>query len=353
MVLNKNKASMCIVLIMLLTPSLAFAADSTDFELPVSMLTDMYTQLTGFITDNLSSYVGKVNSIFMPLMGACFGLYFVWKWGLVHYKGDPNAIQDMLINGLKLVVIMSGLVGASWYLSTVVPFVMNAGDEVSSSLIGSSGSFSGLEGVIQQINENGKRILDATNELSLWDSDIATILAASLALILFYVGGTVFVIYAAATLLIAKFMVGLLLIIGPLYLMMAMYEQTISFTKQWIGQAFNYILLNVFITMTISILIKFMDKQFPEGAAMGLGGALYSLIAFAMGVFIIGQIPSFVSTITGGTGISGITGATNQTGSMMFNTASKIGSTAGQNIGKGFGAAGQMFNKLRGGVKAG
>lgn len=338
---------------LLLLPSVSFAADGNDFQLPVNMLTDMYKELTSFIADNLSGYVSQINSIFIPLMGACFGLYFVWKWGLIHFKGDPNAFMDMLLNGLKLVVIMSGVTGASWYLSTVVPFVMNAGDEIASALVGSSGSFSGLEGVIQQINENGKRILEATNELSLWDSDISTILAASMALILFYVGGTIFVIYAAATMLIAKFMVGLLLIIGPLYLMMAMYEQTVSFTKQWIGQAFNYILLNIFITMTISILINFMSKQFPTGSAMGLGGALYSLIAFAMGVFIIGQIPSFVSTITGGTGISGITGAANQTGSMMFNTASKLGSEAGQGIQKGISGAGAAIGKLRGGVKAG
>ena len=310
----------------LLIPSVANAA--ADFELPVNMLTDMYKELTQFISSNLSSYIGDINEIFLPLMGAAFGLYFVWKWGLVHYKGDPNAIQDMLINGLKLVVIMSGLVGSAWYIGKVVPFVMDAGDEIASRLIGSTGTFSALETVIQQINANGKRILEATNELSLWDSDISTILAATMALILFYAGGTAFVIYAAATMLIAKFMVGLLLIVGPLYLMMAMYEQTVTFTKQWIGQAFNYILLNVFVTLTIHILIEFMSNQFPVGAEIGLGGALYALIAFLMGVFIIGQIPSFVSTITGGNGISGITGATNAAGGMMFNTASGVGGMA-------------------------
>lgn len=84
----------------LLIPSVANAA--ADFELPVNMLTDMYKELTQFISSNLSSYIGDINEIFLPLMGAVFGLYFVWKWGLVHYKGDPNAIQDMLINGLKL-----------------------------------------------------------------------------------------------------------------------------------------------------------------------------------------------------------------------------------------------------------
>lgn len=142
----------------LLIPSVANAA--ADFELPVNMLTDMYKELTQFISSNLSSYIGDINEIFLPLMGAVFGLYFVWKWGLVHYKGDPNAIQDMLINGLKLIVIMSGLVGSAWYIGKVVPFVMDAGDEIASRLIGSTGTFSALETVIQQINANGKRILE-------------------------------------------------------------------------------------------------------------------------------------------------------------------------------------------------
>lgn len=350
----KNNYIKYILLFGVLTPSIANAADADNFALPVNMLTDMYKQLTEFISGNLSTYIGQINEIFLPLMGACFGLYFVWKWGLIHYKGDPNAIQDMLINGLKLIVIMSGVVGSGWYLANVVPFVMDAGDEIAQRLIGSSGSFSALETVIQQINANGKRILEATNELSLWDSDLSTILAATMALILFYAGGTAFVIYAAATMLIAKFMVGLLLIVGPLYLMMAMYEQTVSFTKQWIGQAFNYILLNVFVTLTIHILIQFMNNQFPDGKEMGLGGALYALIAFLMGVFIIGQIPSFVSTITGGNGISGITGATNAAGGLAFNTASGVGGMAARSVGGGMGKLAQMgLSKLRGGVKAG
>ncbi|EEM6501784.1 type IV secretion system protein [Salmonella enterica] len=336
----------------LFIPSLARADDN--FELPVNMLTDMYKQLTEFISGNLSGYIGQINEIFLPIMGACFGLYFVWKWGLIHYKGDPNAIQDMLINGLKLVVIMSGIIGSGWYVAKVVPFVMDAGDEIAQKLVGSNGTFNALETVIQQINENGKRILKATDELSLWDSDISTILAATLALILFYAGGTAFVIYAAATMLIAKFMVGLLLIVGPLYLMMAMYEQTATFTKQWIGQAFNYILLNVFVTLTIHILIQFMNNQFPAGQEIGLGGALYALIAFLMGVFIIGQIPSFVSTITGGSGISGITGATNAAGGLAFNTASGVGGLAAKGAAKGLGKLAKAgLGKLRGGVKAG
>ena len=71
-----NKIKYLFVLGVLL-PSVSHAADG-DFTLPVSMLTDMYNGITEFISRNLSSYVGKVNSRFLPLMGACVGVSFVW-----------------------------------------------------------------------------------------------------------------------------------------------------------------------------------------------------------------------------------------------------------------------------------
>lgn len=341
-----KKIHIYITALALLMPSIALAGD--DFSLPTSLLTDLYNKLTQFIFGYVGDMASKVSTILTPLMGACFGFYFVFKWGTMYFKSEYSDFMPMLMNGLKLAVVMSALYGSGWYFSTLIPFVMNVGDEIAAKLSsdGYATSLTGLEQVILNINAHGQRLYDLSNSLSFWDSDVGTIMITFLGLILFYLGGTVFVVYATAILIVSKFMVGLLLVIGPLYVMLMMYEQTSTFTKQWIGQAFNYILLNIFITLTLTVLIDFMSEQFPNQAEMGVGGAFYSLIAFMLGVFILGQIPTFVSTITGGTGISGITGATNAGAGMIAGAA-----TGG--AGLAYRAGKSVMNRFKGGATGG
>lgn len=80
------------VVFLLLFPAFSYA------DAPTHILTDMNKELGQYIADNVSRYASTVSLIFMPLMGTCFGLYFVYKWGMMHYRGCPTAFEDMLIN---------------------------------------------------------------------------------------------------------------------------------------------------------------------------------------------------------------------------------------------------------------
>lgn len=323
-------------------------------DAPTHILTDMNKELGQYIANNVSSYASTVSLIFMPLMFVCFSLYFVYKWGMIHYKGCPTAFEDMLINGLRLLIIMTGLGASGWYIEYVVPFVMNVGDEIAAKIISNdTAALSGIETLIQQINTTVGSLIDQNSTFSWSDLSIKSIIIAFFNVILLFVGGSLFIIYSVGTLMVAKFMVALLLIIGPLYLMLAMYEQTISFTKQWIGQAFNYILLNVFVTLAIHILLGFMNRHFDQNTTMGLGSTFYYFIILVLGVFIIGQVPTFVSSITGGVGINGLVGATNQAGGMLFNTGKFAAKAGMQGASKAASTAKKGLDALRGNIRGG
>lgn len=336
------------VVFLLLFPSASYA------DAPTHILTDMNKELGQYISDNVSSYASTVSLIFIPLMGACFGLYFVYKWGMMHYRGCPTAFEDMLINGLKLLIIMTGLGASGWYISHVVPFVMNVGDEVAAKIISNDGSaLSGIETLIVQINSTVGHLIDLNMSFKWLDMNFKTLIIAGFNVLLLFVGGSLFITYATGILMVAKFMVALLLIIGPLYLMLAMYEQTVSFSKQWIGQAFNYILLNVFVTLSIHILLGFMNRHFDQNTTYDLSTSFYYFIILALGFFIIGQVPTFVSSITGGVGINGLVGAVNQTGGMLFNTGKFAAKAGMKGASKTASTVKKGLDALRGNIRGG
>jgi len=343
-----SRFNMFLGIFLLLLPSASYA------DAPTHILTDMNRELGQYIANNVSSYAGNVSSIFMPLMGVCFSLYFVYKWGMIHYRGCPTAFEDMLINGLRLLIIMTGLGASGWYIEHVVPFVMNVGDEIAAKIISNDQTaLSGLDTLVAQINTTIGTLCDQNMSFTWSNMSFKTVILTGFNVALLFVGGGLFITYATGTLMVAKFMVALLLIIGPLYLMLAMYEQTISFTKQWIGQAFNYILLNVFVTLAIHILIGFMNRHFDQNTVMDLSTTFYYFIILVLGVFIIGQVPTFVSSITGGVGINGLVGATNQAGGMLFNT-SKFAAKAGmKGASKAASTAKKGLDALRGNIRGG
>lgn len=182
-----------------------------------------------------------------------------------------------------------------------------------------------------------------------------------LAICIILIGAIPFIVLCAAYLIVAKFMVGLLLTVGTIFICFAFFPSTRSMFTSWTGQCFNYILLSVFFTLLIGGLLRFIETQMsPSGEfIIEWGGAIKLVIVFFVSIFLIGQVPVLSSSLTGGVGINGLTNSV----SGMASKASNMGRSAGgAALGAGKGAAGlaakgagAVWGKLtgKGGVKAG
>lgn len=96
-----------------------------------------------------------------------------------------------------------------------------------------------------------------------------------------------------------------------------------------------------------------MNRHFDQNTTHDLGTTFYYFIILVLGVFIIGQVPTFVSSITGGVGINGLVGATNQAGGMLFNT-SKFAAKAGmKGASKTASTVKKGLDALRGNIRGG
>lgn len=293
---------------------------------------------------------GKVVENFQIIYGIIFPIwttgvilyYIVQAWEIIY--SDKQIIVNEFVKHFMVLALVTAFLGAnSVYIDNVVPAVMNSGQEIASKLVsdgsGQGGTSTGrmIDQMIEQIIEIGEREEKIAEDASWLDKAGAMILFIAKILILAIFSGA-FILYATAYLIVAMVMVGILLSLGGFFIAFAAFPATRQMFTAWVGSCFNYIFLNIGYAIMFSILIQylnqFIDANYTEEQS-GVWVILLIALVFSIGVFLIQQVATLMSILTGGVGINGLTGATN---AFMGKVASALGlKAAGSALGRGAG----------------
>jgi type IV secretion system protein VirB6 len=111
--------------------------------------------------------------------------------------------------------------------------------------------------------------------------------------------------------LLAKVALSLVLAVGPVFVLCAMWPATEKYTESWIGQTLNFVLLKVLVAASIAMLLTFAS-QFAghinvNQDAVNVIKATSALVicSGALGVVML-NLPQLASALAGGASISGI-----------------------------------------------
>ncbi|HDP0374140.1 TPA: type IV secretion system protein [Salmonella enterica subsp. enterica serovar Concord] len=309
------------------------------------LVTNIFNDLTQVIESQIGSSVSAITTAIAPVMVAALLVYVVFIAYKIMYTNNEVFMSEVIKNVMTLALVSAFTVSTPYYIEYVVPFVTGAGDQISSAITGSPASATALDAMINNVQTSINKMLDDMH-FSIFDMDLAMLFRTGFAIGLTYIGSFVFIFYAAAYLLVAKFMVGLLLSVGTIFICFAFYPTTRGFFTSWCGQCLNYIFLNVMLTLTLGILNAFITSKF-DLADMGVQSSFQIIIVFFISVFVVQQIGVLVSSLTGGMGINGLTGATN---SLMGKGAGGI-----QRLAQGAKAKGSSIVStfLKSGIKGG
>ncbi|MEX9450937.1 type IV secretion system protein [Proteus mirabilis] len=269
---------------------------------------------------------GKVVENFKTIYGIIFP---IWTTGVVIYYivqayeiiySDKQIIVNEFIKHFMVLALVTTFLGAnSIYIDSVVPAVMNSGQEIASKLVsdeaGQGGTSTGkmIDKMIDQIIDIGEKEKSVAEKASWYEKAGAMILFIAKILILAIFAGA-FILYATAYLIVAMVMVGILLSLGGFFIAFAAFPATRQMFTAWVGSCLNYIFLNIGYAIMFSILIQylnqFIDANYTEDQT-GIWVNFIIALTFAIGVFLIQQVATLMSILTGGVGINGLTGATN------------------------------------------
>lgn len=295
------------------------------------IVTNMFTALDELISEQVTSNFQTLMQIIFPVWSAGVLLFITYVAWEILYGNKEIIVLEVVkhIMSLSLVAVFMGAGGA--YLSYVVPFVQHSGQEIASALVGGDGG-----NVLNQIDEIINKIFTiinkndevASNKGSL--SNLGIYFSVWISNLILLIGGGVFVLYCAAYLIMAMMMIGILLSLGGVFIGFAAFSTTRQMFTAWVGSCFNYIFLNIGYAVLFTILIKYVTDFASVNVNVENEGVFLSIasltLVFSIGVFLLQQVATLMSLLTGGVGINGLVGAINGVAGKALSGLGKGGS---------------------------
>ncbi|CAG9264350.1 Conjugal transfer protein TrbL [Burkholderia diffusa] len=273
----------------------------------ITVFTDMFNSFDQSVLQTINTGSSNLISLISPLASAGFSMYVLIIL-IGYWRGRvEQPFVDFVWKCIGWAFVLTAGMNISYYTEYVVPFFNGFGDDLATALTNGRPLTSGLDNLLT-LYLNG-----ITSMFSNLGYDIGLYVeAAVLALLLLLVGG-IFMAIAAAFIILAKFALGLLLALGPMFIMAGLFPVTSRFFDNWIGQCVNYGLLVALFAALGAIEVTYATSILPKAFDVNnlfLTWTLEVKIVASGFVFIIISLnlPSLASQLAGGVGLSAMVG---------------------------------------------
>lgn len=266
------------------------------------IFTNIFTLIDDSIVKVVVSKSSNLITVIEPLLLSGFTVYLLFLFISYWNSSFEENIVDFFKRSMAWFIILGLSLNLGNYEEYVVPFVLGFGD-------GLSRTFSGADTTINgSLDELAMTVLDGISATIEEADGVSATVVAVLIILLISIFSVIFLIISAGYILLAKIFAGILVVVGPLFISLALFPATRQFFSAWINQIINYSLLTLFIHILMAIFIQFMVNAFGTGyidLARGFN------IAIGAGIFfvILLKLPDLASGLAGGIASNGFSQA--------------------------------------------
>jgi type IV secretion system protein VirB6 len=248
-------------------------------------------QLAGYIGDNTALVAAALEPAVVTL-----AVLYVMGWGYLHLIGR---IEEPFATGLKRIVLLTVILAVAlrlWlYNSVIVDTFYNAPAQLAAAVIGGSDPV----GTIDAIWERGGAVAGqmwTKGGYTGWGYDLMG------AVVWLLVG--LLCVYAMFLIALSSIASSLLLAIGPLFVVMLLFDSTRRLFDAWVAQLANYALITILTVLSAALLLRVVASYAAQTAARGsalLTVDALDMLLIAMLVFLLlRQIMPIASSLAGG-----------------------------------------------------
>ena len=296
----------------------------------VHIFTDMFNAFDNDVLNTINTGSARMVSLISPLVAACFSLYVLLVL-ISYWRGhNDTPVVDFMMKMAGWAAVLTAGMNISYYSEYVVPFFNGLGDDLSRALMGGNDLSNGLDTLLYLYISAIK-----TMYAGLTWTDFGLYLEVSVLAVCILLVGVPFLAIAAAYIILAKFALGLLLALGPAFIVAALFPATRQFFQNWTGQCLNYGLLVALFGAVGAIEVRFMTSVLPTSFSVKdvmLTYAIEGKIVGAGLVFIVVSLsmPSLASQLAGGVGISSMVGKIGNAAGMAMRAMRFMNSSGGR-----------------------
>ena len=276
----------------------------------MNIVSEFLEKVTTIVESTAATNAAKVAQAISPTFFAAIALYVIYLIYEITYAQRDVLMSEVTKNIGAFALVGAFTYSAPYYSQFVIPFVMHAGSDLSAAVTGGSGTATSVDNLWNALSTNLNNFLDTS--MSIYGKfQIAEKMGVYLVWGIGYIGGMLLIYYTTVFLTLSTFMVGILLSAGILFICFALFSSTRNMFTAWVGSCLYYILLNLFYSISFSFLISFVESVVPVNGDIKLSIVVYFFLITIISIFLIEQVGTLCSTLTGGVGINGLTSAAN------------------------------------------
>lgn len=265
----------------------------------IAPFTKLYDFFEQSVVGALNNGTANMIALISPLAASCFSVY-VSLILLSYWKGDNDEpILDFLTRMIGWGAIITFGLNIDMYTNHIVPIVNGLGDDLAGVVGPQYGSAAALD---KMANAFADSFIKLYNEADGIKESVFAVLA--IAAISIFAG--LFMVVAIAYIVLAKTALGILVAIGPLFIVAAMFPASRELFKNWTAQCLNYAFLVMLFSFAAQIEIQMVNSVVP--AELSISGVLQVCLICAVMVFVALNLPSLAAALAGGIGISSMVG---------------------------------------------
>lgn len=296
---------------------------AADYTFLQNIFLTVDTAIATYITSTTAGVAGAV----APVAKQMFVLY-IMMWGFAIYRGMiKEPFVDAAFRLMKWALIGSLAVNVGLY-SGIISNNIQALPDYLGGLVANGGTTTDskltLDKILSDSIKSGTSVWEKGSLLPPGANPGAYMMA-----VIIWISALVCVGYAAFLIILCKVMLGVLLGVGPIFIICLLFEGTKKFFEAWVGQAINYALVSALAIAVIKLLFGMYEKA-AAGALTASAAADFGILSIASMLILavvcflcLMQVQTVASALAGGVSISTM-GAVNWATSKMKGTASAM-----------------------------
>jgi len=280
--------------------------------------------LAARLTAYISVHTAETAAAIEPAV-VSMAVVYVMVWGYLHLRGKVDEPVVTAAVRLLTIVVVFGVGLRLWlYHSLVVDTFFVAPSELAARLVGAADPVV----MIDAIWDRGGSVAGA-----LWDKgglltgDVGFYIAAAA---IYGLVGFVCV-YTMFLIALSRVALAVLLALGPLFIVMALFDGTRRFFEAWLHELSNYALVAILTVMVSALILDLVEAYAAQTAARGDAlltvDALNLALAAGLVLLVLRQVLPLAARLAGGFALSGF-GVVERAAQRSFGVAHGIAAVA-------------------------
>lgn len=271
---------------------------------------DTFAKLNGALTTYVTDVAGNIITAITPVATTLLMIY-VMLWGWSTMRGMiSEPIMDGFTRIVRLSVIVALALNLGLYSGYISDFLWQSPDAlagyIASGHSDSANNIQFLDALMSKIYNLGDSYWQKGMAAGVVIPDIGMIVIA----ILIWAAGIIATAYGAFLFCMAKMGLAIILAIGPIFVLLMMFEATKRFFDVWLGQALNFVFTVMLTAAGIKLIMTIIDAYLGAAATAGAAAdpsipqAIPVIVLCIIAALVLVQVPSMASALGGGVALS-------------------------------------------------